>query len=404
MDDKILALLTQQIQDISINKPLKKSDMLFNASEEIKNLQKSIYRLSNCLLESNNFLHELSGGNLDAQLPSRYNFISGYLKELHSIMIHISWQAEQVANGDYSQRIRFMGKLSKSFNIMVEQLQEREIALEEKSNALAQSMDLLIAIMETQSNSIAVIDVESRDIIYKNKPANNDLHKIISKGKDHNPGCSLLEEIKQVINISSIYENEYYCVDETYIRVTSYPIEWNTKKAIVHYITDITEEKESKENLSALAYTDELTGIYNRRYCKESINELLENKDSFSFVMFDVDKLKKVNDEFGHATGDEYINCVTKTVRNSIREDDIFCRVGGDEFVIAFKNCDEKFADIKMNKIRNDLMHMKKEYFLSISYGIVFVGKETLLNVDEIFKLSDIKMYEYKNKYNSINN
>ncbi len=279
MEKYIIDLLNKQIQDISLNKPLKTSDKLDSTSEEINNLQDSIYYLSMCLLESNRFLSELSQGNLDAVPPSRNNFLSGYLKELHAVMSHIAWQAEQVASGDYSQKMKFMGKLSDSFNIMIQQLRERRAVLEEKS------------------------------------------------------------------------------------------------------------------------YTDELTGIYNRRYCKDYVNKLLASHEDFSFAMIDIDQLKKVNDRFGHCTGDEYINLVAKTVKDTIKASDIFCRVAGDEFVIIFKNRGDKSSKEKMKKIRHKLLEIKKDYTLSISYGIIYVPTETSLNTEEIFELSDVKMYEFKNKH-----
>lgn len=283
MEKHVIDLLTKQIQDISSNKQLKISDKLDSTSEEIKNLQDSIYHLSAYILESNKFLNELSQGNLDAVPPSKSNFLSGYLKELHAVMKHIAWQAEQVANGDYSQEMRFMGKLSDSFNIMIKQLRERKASLEKKS------------------------------------------------------------------------------------------------------------------------YTDELTGVFNRRYCRNSVNTLLANSEDFSFAMIDIDQLKKVNDKFGHCIGDEYINLVATTIKNNIKSKDIFCRVAGDEFVIIFKNLDEKSAKVKMKKIRHKLLEIKKAYILSISYGIIYVPTKTSLNTDEIFELSDIKMYEFKNKHRIIN-
>jgi diguanylate cyclase (GGDEF)-like protein len=283
MEKHVIDLLTKQVQDISHNKQLKTSDKLDNVTEEIKNLQDSIYQLSSDILESNRFLSELSQGNLDAVPPSKSNFISGYLKELHAVMIHIAWQAEQVAEGDYSQEIKFMGKLSNSFNIMIQQLRERKASLVKKS------------------------------------------------------------------------------------------------------------------------YTDELTGVYNRRYCKETIKKFIAANEDFSFVMIDIDRLKKVNDKFGHCKGDEYINIVTKTINENIESEDVLCRVAGDEFAIIFKNRDEKSSEKKMNMIWHKIQDIKKGYTLSISYGIIYVPINTNLNKDDIFELSDVKMYEFKNNYR-INN
>lgn len=399
MNNNDIDLLIRQIQNVILNKPLEMSDKLVDTSDELQKLQDAIYYLSSCLIESNQFLQALSEGDLDPTPPGRHNFIAGYLKELHSILKHLTWQTTQVAHGDYNQRVHFLGEFSDSFNLMVKQLEEREIKLNEKSNALTQSMNLLISVMDTQSHWIIVMDYENHEIIYTNQSANEHFYnmqenKILCK-KD----CPILEKIKFISNIDSKCEYEFYCSHKRYMKVISYPIEWNDKKAIVHYISDITEEKESKRNLSNLAYTDELTGTYNRRYCNEIINDLIHNKQNFSLVLIDLDNLKHVNDTFGHVTGDEYILMVIQAIKNNIRNYDVLCRIGGDEFVVIFKNCSEEIAVKKMNKVHDSILQIKKDYILSISYGITFVSQDMNLTPDDIIELSDTKMYEFKKNY-----
>ncbi|MEF9967124.1 MAG: hypothetical protein RR766_01335, partial [Longicatena sp.] len=103
--------------------------------------------------------------------PGRYNFLAGNLKELHSILKSLTWQTIQVAHGDYHQRVNFLGKFSEAFNLMVKQLEEREIHLKEQSEVLLQSTELLVSIMDTQKDSIFVIDVNTKKAIYANRAA-----------------------------------------------------------------------------------------------------------------------------------------------------------------------------------------------------------------------------------------
>lgn len=399
MENSYLNLLIKQIKDVIQNKPLSKSEKLVNVSDEFQSLQDAIYYLSDCIIESNHYLLSLSEGNLDATPPDRHNYVAGYLKGLNSIFKHLTWQTKQVANGDYKQRVNFLGEFSDSFNLMVKQLEEREIQLKEKTNALSQSMNLLKSIMDTQSQWIIVMDCENQEIIYTNQSANEHFYNIITKEKICKHDCTILEKIKYISNIGTKGEYEFSCNHNRYLSVTSYPIEWNHKRAIVHYISDITEEKESKTNLSNMAYTDELTGAYNRRYCNGVMKELADSKDNYSLVLIDLDHLKHVNDTFGHATGDEYLKTVTDVIRENIYDEDVLCRIGGDEFILIFINCTEETVEKKMKIIYDSLLKIKKEYTLSISYGITYITQDMSLSLDEIIELSDSKMYEFKKNY-----
>jgi PAS domain S-box-containing protein len=78
-----------------------------------------------CILETRQFAQDLSRGNLDGQLPSRGNEMAAPLKSLHAALNHLSWQTQQVAKGDYRQRVEFMGSFADAFNSMVRQLEQR---------------------------------------------------------------------------------------------------------------------------------------------------------------------------------------------------------------------------------------------------------------------------------------
>ena len=106
MDNQDIDLLVQQLRTILLNKPLSKEPRV--QSEELETLQDGIFYLADCLAEANDFLDQLRKGNLDTPSPGRHNFLAGSLKELHSALKHLTWQANQVANGDYSQSVDFL--------------------------------------------------------------------------------------------------------------------------------------------------------------------------------------------------------------------------------------------------------------------------------------------------------
>ena len=100
--------------------------------------------LDSLVLEAKTFAKELALGNLNQPLPSPENEIASSLKMLHSSLKHLTWQTQQVAKGDYSQRVSFMGDFSAAFNNMIEQLeQRRKINLDEKTK-LELYVDLIL--------------------------------------------------------------------------------------------------------------------------------------------------------------------------------------------------------------------------------------------------------------------
>jgi len=105
--------------------------------ESFKNVGKGLLYLHNMLAESKGFASDLSAGNLNGTIPGPGNEIASPLKSLHATLSHLTWQAKQVANGDYRQRVDFMGEFAVAFNNMVEQLeQQRQINVKEKENLL----------------------------------------------------------------------------------------------------------------------------------------------------------------------------------------------------------------------------------------------------------------------------
>ncbi|MBP1745073.1 MAG: diguanylate cyclase [Firmicutes bacterium] len=102
------------------------------------------------------------------------------------------------------------------------------------------------------------------------------------------------------------------------------------------------------EELLLLSNTDPLTGIFNRAKFNEELENLINYsrryKTNFSFVIFDFDNFKDINDTFGHLAGDEVIKDTVDIIRNSIRKTDIFARWGGEEFVLLLPNTDREKA------------------------------------------------------------
>ena len=104
------------------------------------------------------------------------------------------------------------------------------------------------------------------------------------------------------------------------------------------YVSDITDLKRVEEELRALSVTDALTGIHNRRYFQERLTTEMARVErgsgELSVIMLDVDHFKRINDQHGHAVGDRVLQAVCERIGHRLRRTDVFCRLGGEEFMV----------------------------------------------------------------------
>ncbi|KAA0957082.1 GGDEF domain-containing protein [Pseudomonas sp. ANT_H12B] len=104
------------------------------------------------------------------------------------------------------------------------------------------------------------------------------------------------------------------------------------------YISDISDLKRVEEELRALSVTDSLTGIHNRRYFQERLATEMARVErgggELSVIMLDIDHFKRINDQHGHAVGDRVLRAVCECIGHRLRRTDVFCRLGGEEFMV----------------------------------------------------------------------
>ena len=115
---------------------------------------------------------------------------------------------------------------------------------------------------------------------------------------------------------------------------------------VVLVFRDVTSEKIKQDEIEFLSYHDELTGLGNRRYMEERIQQIdrAEDQMPISVIMGDVNGLKVVNDAFGHATGDKLLQKAADALKASCRSNDVISRYGGDEFLILLPRTDAAVA------------------------------------------------------------
>jgi len=390
-------------------------DMFYNPSKAVLDIEKldgdfvmlgkGLIYFAECFSQYNELAKALAKGDLSVPLPPPENELAAPLKSLHASLRHLTWQTQQVAMGDYTQHVDFMGEFSNAFNMMIEQLSERQKKLEaeiettcKKSAALEQSNQLLTNITRYIPQQIIVIDMDTREILLMNDIAKN----IVDSNAEY------MQEFMRMIferkdadtavrhNIEIRYNQGG---DEHYLSVSAYHFEWSNSNAEAFVINDISNEKARMKELEAYAYQDTMTHLYNRFYGMITLNKWLDSKEQFALIFVDLDNLKYINDKFGHTEGDVYIINASRYLK-AFSSDAVVCRIGGDEFMLLAPGIGYEDAYKRMNEIyrniQNDNYLEDKNYFYSISFGIVAVDKDTTLPSSDILSLADERMYEHK--------
>lgn len=167
-------------------------------------------------------------------------------------------------------------------------------------------------------------------------------------------------------------------------------------------LTDITEIEDYRRKLEQLATTDALTGIGNRHWFEAQLKEELARMKRYgsklSMIMFDIDHFKRINDTYGHDVGDEVLREIVRRVRSHVRESDIFCRVGGEEFILLLPDTGLKEAMILAERIRKSIAEDPIEPVgrVTISIGVVEVHPDE--DVKILYKRLDSALYAAKRK------
>jgi len=150
-------------------------------------------------------------------------------------------------------------------------------------------------------------------------------------------------------------------------------------------------------------YTDSLTGLYNHRYFHDSlsseINRVYRYLHPLSLIVMDIDDFKKINDTFGHKKGDVALKLLAEKLRESIRETDIACRIGGEEFAIILPETTAYDAFTIAERLR---LHVSSQQIEDIGRITISLGIATFpdhaIDKDGLIEAADIAMYKAKRK------
>ncbi len=181
-------------------------------------------------------------------------------------------------------------------------------------------------------------------------------------------------------------------------------IDYNYDVVLYSAFQDITSRKNREALLKNQATRDPLTGLYNRRYFEEEVASQIKKAKAeaspFSVMMIDADFFKKVNDTYGHKTGDKVLIELASTAEKALRDKDIVARYGGEEFVVFLPGIGIEQAYGVANRLRESISEVvvmsdnNQEVKFTVSIGVS--SSDTSDNIDTLVKMSDEALYKAK--------
>lgn len=169
------------------------------------------------------------------------------------------------------------------------------------------------------------------------------------------------------------------------------------------FITDITEYKQAEARLERLATYDTLTGLPNRTFLNDYLQEILNDpvqNETLAVMFIDLDEFKQVNDTLGHTSGDSLLREVALRLQQVMRPEDIVARLGGDEFVVVAPCLHEaksaqSIAQKILSAIRLPFIIENQDVFIGASIGISMFPHDGR-TAEALFKNADMAMYRAK--------
>jgi len=280
---------------------------------------------------------------------------------------------------EYSAILDLIGKISSYVN---------------KRDTIEKIKEIFIMILGAQQFKYWNSDYEDNSLVDEIKELFLNNQKTYLFSKEENRFCIKIQQNDKIYGAIDVSEFLFPQYIEKYL---NFAIEISKVCGLV--LSNIEQYEKlinSEKELQYLSFHDSLTGLYNRTYINEILNDKKDTKYLVVFA-FDIDKLKYVNDNFGHLEGDKLICGVADILNNCFRETATVARIGGDEFVAILPECDMQMAEMFKNRINEMVIKNNKnkqaphlEISVSVGFAISDDGEDT---IETLIHKADELMY-----------
>jgi len=164
-------------------------------------------------------------------------------------------------------------------------------------------------------------------------------------------------------------------------------------------------EAKFQMNLYESSINDNLTGAFNQKYFLDTLSRefsySLRHQSSLGLLMLDIDFFKKINDTYGHIVGDIVLKEVVNKIETNLRNEDILCRYGGDEFAIIVRHFKYGFVKTTAERIRlffdgRSIICKDHKINISVSIGAATIDNENIATPENMMELADANLYKAK--------
>jgi diguanylate cyclase (GGDEF)-like protein len=274
------------------------------------------------------------------------------------------------------------------------------------------SLDALVYVTDMETNEILCMNRYGREIWGEAK--GKTCWKVLQSGQSGPCGfCTNHRLLDAQGQPTGVYVWEFQnTVNGRWYQCRDQAIRWVDGRLVrMEIATDITDRKQAeealraaKERAEALARTDELTGLNNRRAFLEQGSRLLNQAKRFnhpiSLIMLDVDYFKRINDTYGHAIGDSVLKSLAEILKSAIREVDLIGRLGGEEFALILPETGLADAVTFAERLRalianTGLACMNGEVTITASFGIASYAEDDS-SLDMLTRKADEALYRAK--------
>lgn len=196
-----------------------------------------------------------------------------------------------------------------------------------------------------------------------------------------------------------------------WVEIIAMSIVFEGESVIQILLRDITSKKDYEAQLEFLAFHDPLTGLTNRRYFAEQINQAVEYAEKAGHMLavmyIDIDKFKRINDSLGHEVGDQLLKQFANRLKENVREEEVLCRIGGDEFLVLLKGLEERNTALEIVSRLHKAFQVpylldNQKIVVTSSIGIAVFpenGKDSktlIMSADEALYLAKAKRNDYQ--------